>query len=94
MKKEIKHKKVNKSNHINKEKYNYACLPEGLSDEKSRILRKFNIGTYTYPHETIGNILPKIKDSVDEIYKRGAIYKIHCKDCSCVQGARKFPIDF
>ena len=39
---------------------------------------------YTYPYKTIGNILPKIKDSVDDIYKRGAIYKIPCKDCSNV----------
>ena len=39
---------------------------------------------YTYPYKTIGNILPEIKDSMDGIYKRGAIYKIHCKDCSCV----------
>ena len=23
---------------------------------------------YTYPYKTIGNILPKIKDSVDDIY--------------------------
>ena len=43
--------------------------------------RKFNINVYTYPYKTIGNILPKIKDSVDDIYKRGAIYKIPCKDC-------------
>ena len=50
----------------------------------SRILRKFNIGVYTYPYKTIGNILPKIKDSVDGIYKRDAVYKIHCKDCLCV----------
>ena len=34
--------------------------------------------------KTIGNILPKIKDSVYDIYKRGAIYKIPCKDCSSV----------
>ena len=39
---------------------------------------------YTYPYKIIGNILPKIKDSVDDIYKRGAIYKIPCKDCSNV----------
>ena len=39
---------------------------------------------YTYPYKTIGNILPKIKDSVDEIYKRGAIYKIPSEDCSDV----------
>ena len=86
MKKEIKHKKVNKSDRIKKEKYNYVGLPyiKGLSEEMSRILRKFNIGVYTYPYKTIGNILPKIKDSVDGIYKRGAIYKIYCKDCSCV----------
>ena len=50
----------------------------------SRILRKFNIGMYTYPYKTIGNVLPKIKDSVDGIYKCGAICKIHCKDCFCV----------
>ena len=74
MKKEIKHKKVNKSNRICKEKYNYAGLPyiEGLSDEMSRILRKFNIGVYTYPYKTIANILPKLKDSLDGIYKRDA----------------------
>ena len=49
VKKEIKHKKVNKSDCMNKEKYNYVALPyiEGLSDEMSRILRKFNIGVYT-----------------------------------------------
>ena len=47
----------------------------------SRILRKFNIGVYTYPYKTIGSILSKIKDSVDDIFKRGAIYKIPCKDC-------------
>ena len=75
-----------KSDRITKEKYNYVGLPyiKGLSDEMSRILRKFNIGVYTYPYKTIGNILPKIKGSVDGIYKRGAIYKIHCEDCSCV----------
>ena len=42
---------------------------------------------YTYSYKTIGNILPKIKDSVDDIYilyKGGAIYKIPCKDCSNV----------
>ena len=86
MKKEIKHKKVNKTDTISKEKYNYDGLPyiEGLSDEMSGILKKINIGVYTYPYKTIGNILPKIKESVDGIYKRGAIYKIHCKDCSGV----------
>ena len=47
-----------------------------------RILKKFNIGVYTYPYRTIGNILPKLKNSVDAIYKRGAIYKILSKDCS------------
>ena len=75
-----------KSDCINKEKYNYVGLPyiKGLSDEMSRILKKFIIGGYTYPHKTIETILPNIKDSVDRIYKRGAIYKIHCKDCSCV----------
>ena len=26
---------------------------------------------YTYPYKTIGNILPKIKDSVDDIYISG-----------------------
>ena len=60
-----------------------------MSDELSRILRKFNINVYTYPYKTIGNILPKIKDSVFDIYKRGAIYKIPCKDCSNVQGDLK-----
>ena len=39
---------------------------------------------YTYPYGIIGNILPKLKDSVNTIYKRGAIYKIPCKDCSGV----------
>ena len=29
----------------------------------------------------IENILPQLKDSVDAIYKRGAIYKILCKGC-------------
>ena len=82
----VKHKKVNKSDYINKEKYNNVGLPytKGLIGEMSRNLRKFNIDMYTYPYKTIGNILPEIKDSVDGIYKRGAIYKIHCKDCSCV----------
>ena len=32
----------------------------------------------------MGNILPKLKDSVDAIYKSGAIYKIPSKDCSGV----------
>ena len=50
----------------------------------SRILRKLNIGVYIYPYKTIANILPKLKDSVDGIHKRGAIYKIHGKDCSGV----------
>ena len=62
--------------------YHIHCI-KGFSDEMSRILRKFNINVYTYPYKTIGNILPKIKDSVDA-YKRGAIYKILCKDCSNV----------
>ena len=74
---------MNKSDNISKEKYNYAGIPyiEGLANEMSKILRKFNIGVYTYPYRTIENILPKLKDSVDAIYKSGAIYKIHCKDC-------------
>ena len=57
---------------------NYVGLPyiKGLSDEMSKILRKFNIKVYTYSYKTIGNILPKIKDSVDDTYKRGANYKI------------------
>ena len=36
---------------------------------------------YNYPYGAIENILPKLKDSVDAIYKRIAIYKIYCKDC-------------
>ena len=86
MKKEIKHKKVNNSDLISKEKYNYIGLPyiKGFSDEMSRILRKCNIGVYTYPYKTIGNILPKTKNSVGGIYKSGTIYNIHCKDCSGV----------
>ena len=83
MKKEMKHKKINKSVCMSEKIYNYFGLPyiKGLSDEMSRILRKFNINVYTYLYKTIGNILAKIKDSVDDIYKRGAIYKIPCKDC-------------
>ena len=86
VKKEIKHKKVNKSDCINNKKYNYVGLSyiKGISDEMSRILKKFNIGMYTYPYKTIENVLPKLKDSVDGIYKCGAICKIHCKDCFCV----------
>ena len=70
VKKEIKHKKVNKCVCMSKKISNYVVLPyiKGLNDEMSRILRKFNINEYTYPYKTIGNILPKIKDSVDDIY--------------------------
>ena len=77
---------MNKSNRISKEKYNYVGLRyfEGLTNEVSSILRKFNIGVYTYPYKTIGNILPKLKNSVDAIYKGRTIYKISCKDCSGV----------
>ena len=57
---------------------------EGLTNEVSKILRKFNTGVHTYPYRTIENILPKLKDLVEAIYKRGAIYKIPCKDCSVV----------
>ena len=48
---------------------NYVGLPyiKGLSDEMARFLRKFNINVYTYPYKIIGTILPKIKDSVDDI---------------------------
>ena len=83
VKKEIKHKKVNKSNCMSKKIYNYVGLSyiKGLINEMSRILRKFNINVYTYPYKTIENILPKIKDSVDDIYKLDAFYKIPCKDC-------------
>ena len=74
---------------MSKKIFNYVGLPyiKGLSDEMSRILRKLNINVYTYPYKTIGNILPKMKDSVDDIYKRSAIYKIPCKDCSSVMMA-------
>ena len=82
MKKEIKHKKVNKSVCMSEKDIYLLPYIKGLSDEMSRILRKFNINVYIYPYKTIGNILPEIKDSVDDIYKRGAIYKIPCKDCS------------
>ena len=79
---------MNKSDCMRKKIYNYVGLSytsiKGLSDEMSRILKKFNIGVYTYPYKTIGNILPEIKDSVDDIYKRAAIYKIPCNECSNV----------
>ena len=67
-------------------KRNYAGLPhiERLTDKMSRALRKFNIGVFTYLYRTIENVLPKLKDSVGAIYKRGALYKIPCKDCSGV----------
>ena len=48
----------------------------------SRILLKFNIGVYNYLYKAIRCALPPLKDSVHLIYKRGAIYKISCKDCS------------
>ena len=52
MKKEIKHKKVNKSVCMSEKISNYVGLPytsiKGLSDEMARILRKFNINVYTY----------------------------------------------
>ena len=48
----------------------------------SRILRKFNIVVYSYPHKTIRNISPRLKDSTDVINKRSIIYEIPCKDCS------------
>ena len=54
---------MSKSDRMSKKKYNYVGLPyiKGFNDEMSRILRKFNIGVYTYPYKTIENILPKIK---------------------------------
>ena len=60
IKKEIKHKKVNKSNYISKEKYNYVGLAyfKNLTNEVFKILRKFDIGVCSYPDRTIGNILP------------------------------------
>ena len=63
IKKEIKHKKVNKNDHISKKKYSYVGLPyiEGLTNEVSRMLRKFNIGVYTYPYRTIGNTVFYLK---------------------------------
>ena len=33
---------------------------EGLTNEMSRTLRKFNIGVCTYLYRTIENILPKL----------------------------------
>ena len=62
---------MNKSDHISKEKYNYVGLLyfEGLTNEVSKILRKFNIGVNTYPHKTIGSILPQLKDSVVQFTK-------------------------
>ena len=50
----------------------------------SRILQKFNIVVYTssYPHKTIKNISPRLKDSTDVINKRSIFYEIPCKDCS------------
>ena len=77
---------MNKSDHISQEKYNYVGLPyfESLTNKVSRILRKFNIGIYTYAYRTIRNILTKLKDFVDAIYERGTIYKIPCKGCSGV----------
>ena len=41
-------------------------------------------GIRNYTGRLIEKLLPKIKDSVDDIYKRCAIYKIPCKDCSNV----------
>ena len=67
-------------------KKNYVALPriERLTVEMSRTSRKFNIDMFTYLYRTIGNILPKLKDFVGVKYKRGALYKIPCKDCSGV----------
>ena len=42
IKKEIKHKKANKNDHIRKKKRNYV----GFTNEVSKILQKFNIVVY------------------------------------------------
>ena len=46
-----------------------------------RSLQKFNIEVYTYPHKTIRNTSPLLRDSVDLLYNRGAIYTIPFKVC-------------
>ena len=55
-------------------------------------MRKFDIGVYTYPNGTIGNILPKLKDSVNAIYKRGEFveFRVRCSGVYIAEMCRCF----
>ena len=61
----------------------FCILPyiKGTTEPIKRVLSNYNIKVAQKPHQTIGNLFPKPKDTVPKDQTRGAIYSIPCKDC-------------
>ena len=54
---------------------------QDLTEILSRIIKKQNIRVYTKPFQTIKQILPNLKDSIEPKQQPGVIYEIPCLDC-------------
>ena len=54
---------------------------QDITEILSRIIKKQNIRVYTKPFQTIKQILPNLKDSIEPKQKPGVIYEIPCLHC-------------
>ena len=54
------------------------------------IIKKQNIRAYTKPFETIKQILPNLKDSIEPKQQPGVIYEIPCLHCVLVKLVEHF----
>ena len=54
---------------------------QDLTEILSHIIKKQNIRVYTKPFQTIKQILPNLKDSIEPKQQPGVIYEIPCLDC-------------
>ena len=63
-----------------------ATIPyiPGLTENIKHILENEQIRVTTKPMKTIKDVLPKQKDKLDSNLRRGAVYKIPCKNCDGV----------
>ena len=54
---------------------------QDITEILSRIIKKQNIRVYTKPFQTINQILPNLKDSIEPKQQPGVIYEIPCLHC-------------
>ena len=56
----------------------------GITERLKHLLKNHQIKVPTKPLRTVGNMLPSLKDKINEFDHCGVVYKIPCLDCTSV----------